>query len=129
MANFLKFVELADDLSALGLVWKPAVGDEVSSRQDPTLISVLVEPQAMSIEDLKRVYIWLPTFEQMVVQSEARQMILEHAGLELNEREMFYKTLLVGKLGKVEGRGDSLRLSIGRALADLLVVSNPKFFN
>lgn len=119
--SLLPFVEVAEDLELAGLLWVPEIGDEVSQRQKPELVSVLVDPQGMSPEELRTTYLWLPTVEQMVLQFEARQTILFHTGLELSNTAIFYKTVIKAPTGPIETQGESLRVSIGAALRSLLL--------
>ena len=115
------FFEVAENLEHAGLLWKPEIGDEVSDRRKLGLISVLVDPQGMSPGELRSVYLWLPTVEQMVFQMEARQAILFHAGLEMTAESLCYKTVIQSAKGPFESRAESLRTSVGLALHKLLL--------
>jgi hypothetical protein len=117
----MHFLEVAEDLELAGLLWKPEIGDEISDRQKRGSISVLVDPQGLTPGELRSSYIWLPTVEQMVFQFEARQAILFHAGLELTEQSLCYKTVIKSQKGPIESRADSLRASVGLALRSLLL--------
>jgi len=117
----LHFLAIAGDLELAGLLWTPSIGDEVSQRAEPALISVLVDPKGLSTGELRSTFLWLPTLEQMVYQFEARQAILFHAGLDLTEQIMAYKTVIQSPKGQIETRAESLRESVGIALRDLLV--------
>lgn len=119
--SLINFVEVAGDLELAGLLWVPEIGDEVSARQKPEVVSVLVDPQGLSPEELRTTYLWLPTVEQMVLQLEARQTILFHAGLELSSTAIFYKTVIKSPVGPIETTGGSLRLALGNALRNLLL--------
>jgi hypothetical protein len=118
------FIELAGDLEVAGLTWHPEIGDEILLRavDDPQAprVSVLVDPQGLRPDQLRRQYLWLPTIEQMVLQMEARQAILQHAGLELSERAFQYKTVVHSPVGAIESVGANLRLSMGLALRGIL---------
>lgn len=127
--NFLPLLSVAEDLEMAGLRWVPEIGDEVSERVQPALISVLVDPNGMSYETLRSTYLWLPTVEQMVHQLEARQAILFHAGLELSQSLMCYKTVIQAPVGQIESRGESLRVAVGLALRDLLLTDSPTAIN
>jgi hypothetical protein len=116
-----QFIEVAEDLDHAGLLWKPEIGDEVCDRQKPGLISILVDPQGLTPSELRSTYLWLPTVEQMVVQVEARQAILFHAGLEMTGASLCYKTVIHSPNGPIESRDDSLRSSVGIALRKLLL--------
>ncbi len=120
------FLEVAEDLELAGLLWKPEIGDEVSDKRERGNISVLVDPKGLTPVELRSTYLWLPTVEQMVFQFEARQAILFHAGLELSETELCYKTVIQAKGGAIESKADSLRSSVGLALRNLLLASSPQ---
>lgn len=115
------FIPIARDLEDVGLLWHPEIGDEVLNRDDPSLVSILVDPQGMTPGKLRATYMWLPSVEQMVFQVEARQAILFHAGLELLERSVAYKTILKAQSTRVERTAESLRDALGLALRDLLL--------
>ncbi|MCO6431922.1 MAG: hypothetical protein J5J00_13770 [Deltaproteobacteria bacterium] len=119
--NLLHFLPVAEDLELAGLLWKPEIGDEVADRDKRESISVFVDPQGLTPEQLRGAYLWLPTVEQMVEQLEARQAILFHAGLELSTRSLCYKTVIQSPVGHIETRAESLRISVGIALRDLLL--------
>lgn len=118
----VSFFEVATSLDDLGLIWAPEIGDEVSPREQPGAISVLVDPQGMTPNELRSVYLWLPTFEQMVFQLEARQAILFHVGLELSAARLGYKTVIQTRAGTIEATADTPRSALGLSLADLLAV-------
>ena len=118
------FIEVAEDLELAGLLWRPEIGDEVCDKKNFALISVLVDPEGMSPSELRSTYLWLPTVEQMVMQFEARQTILFHAGLELSSADMCYKTVLQSPKGAIESKGDTLRTAVGMALRSLLIADN-----
>ncbi len=122
--KILAFPEVALNLELAGLIWQPEIGDEVLSRQDEQRVSILVDPHGMSPRQLREVYLWLPTVEQMVYQFEARQVILEHAGLELSEKQLCYRTVIQSQIGPIEARAETLRTSVGLALRDLLLVGD-----
>lgn len=115
------FVNVAEDLEIAGLLWAPEIGDEITSRGDNKRISVLVDPQGLRPDELRSQYLWLPNVEQMIVQFEARQAILFHAGLELSPQSLCYKTVVQAPKGKIESRGTNLRISVGLALRTLLL--------
>lgn len=119
--GLIKFVSLAVDLEEVGLVWQPEIGDEVSLRDQADRISILVDPEGMGPRQLRDRYIWLPTVEQLVFQFEARQSILFHAGLELSEKAICYKTVIQSPFGPIESSAESLRESLGCALKELLI--------
>jgi hypothetical protein len=119
--SLLSFLQVAHDLETAGLLWQPEIGDEISQRSAPEVVSILIDPQGMTPSVLRETYVWLPTVEQLVDQLEARKAILFHAGLELNERALAYKTVIQIGRGQVEATGDTLRDAIGCALRELLV--------
>lgn len=114
------FVTIAWDLERAGLYWNPEIGDEVSVREEPTRISILVDPFGLSPRVLRNTYLWLPTLEQMVQQLEARQAILQHAGFQLSEKEMYYRAVIRSNQGEIEGTGETLRSALAVSLRDLL---------
>ncbi len=120
------FLEVAQDLELAGLIWQPEIGDEVSYRESLDRVSILVDPEGMTPAELRSTYIWLPTLEQMVLQCEARQAILYHAGLELNDTEIHYRTVIQGPRGHIETTAFTLRVSMGLALRGLLLAKNPE---
>ena len=125
----LKFFQIAEDLELAGLFWRPEIGDEIAERKNRAAVSILVDPQGLTPTELRSTYIWLPTFEQMILQLEARQGILCHAGFELTEQAMAYRTVIQTPAGQVESRADSIRLSMGIALRNFLLSSQPLAVN
>ena len=119
----IRFLDLAEDLELAGLVWQPEIGDEIAEREKKQQVSILVDPQGLTPDELRFTYIWLPTVEQIVCQFEARQAILCHTGLELTERDFHYKTVIQSNGGQLETCAPSLRLSLGFALRSLLLQS------
>lgn len=125
----IPFFEVAGHLEMAGLIWQPEIGDEVSKREKPDLVSILVDPMGMTPSELRSSYLWLPTLEQMIVQLESRQAILFHAGLELTSETFCYKTVIQSCRGPIESSGDSLRLAMGLALRKLLLDSHASVIN
>ena len=119
--SFERFISVAEDLEDAGLVWSPEIGDEISFREKREVISILVDPQGLTPNELRDTYIWLPTLEQLVLQLESRQAILFHAGLDLTEGSMFYKAVIQSQVGPIESKADSLRSALGLGLRDLLL--------
>ena len=111
-----RFIFLAADLEAAGLLWNPEVGDEVADREGKHPVAILVDPQGMSPDELRSAFLWLPTVEQMLTQFEARQAVLFHAGFECNEKHFCYKTVIQSDRGHIESRGESFRVSLALAL-------------
>lgn len=120
----VRFVGVAEDLEIAGLVWQPEIGDEVTDRKALKSVSILVDPQGMTPTQLRATYLWLPTVEQMLEQFAARQAILYHAGLELSENAMNYKTIIQAPFGPIESHAHTFRVSVGMALRDLLMHEN-----
>jgi hypothetical protein len=94
MLQLIQFLPIAGNLESAGLVWQPEIGDEISSREHPEQISILVDPNGMTPKELRNTFMWLPTVEQMVFQLEARKAILFHAGLEISKNSVYYKTVV-----------------------------------
>ncbi len=124
-----RFIYVAQDLEVAGLLWHPEVGDEVADRDGRSPIAILVDPQGMTPDELRSTYIWLPTVEQMILQFEARQAVLFHAGLEFNDKRICYKTVIHVQNGHIESMADSFRASLGLALRDLLISDAPTIVN
>jgi hypothetical protein len=124
-----RFIYIASDLEAAGLLWNPEVGDEVADREGKHPVAILVDPQGMSPDDLRAAFLWLPTVEQMLTQFEARQAVLFHAGLECNEKQFCYKTIIQSDRGHIESRGESFRVSLAIALRGLLMADTPTIIN
>lgn len=117
-------LEVAEDLELAGLIWQPEIGDEIADKKRRDSVSILVDPRGMTPSELRASFLWLPTVEQLVHQFEARQAILFHAGLELSSGAFRYKTVIQTKIGQIEVQSDSLRMSMGIALRDLLLELN-----
>ena len=118
------FTVISFGLEEAGLIWQPAFGDEVVVRKEPVRVSVLVDSAGLTPEELREIYIWRPSVEQMILQVEVRQAILKHSGLELSEKAIQYLTILETHYGKIESRASSLRDSIGLSLRDFLLLSS-----
>mgnify|MGYP006919632635 CR=1 FL=1 len=124
-----QLIYLAQDLEVAGLFWHPEVGDEVADREGESPVAILVDPQGMTPDELRSVFLWLPTVEQMMIQFETRQAVLFHAGFEFTEKQFYYKTVIQSACGHIESRGESFRLSMGLALRDLLISDTPTNIN
>jgi hypothetical protein len=118
------FTIISFDLEDAGLVWQPSFGDEIVVRKEPVKVSVLVDTAGLTPEDLREIYTWRPSVEQMILQVEVRQAILKHTGLELSEKAIQYLTILETNYGSIESRAKSLRDSIGLSLRDFLLISS-----
>jgi hypothetical protein len=124
-----KFIYVAQDLEIAGLFWHPEVGDEVTDRDLKNPVSILVDPQGLSPEELRSSFLWLPTVEQMIYQCEARQAVLFHAGFEMSSRSCGYKTVIQAPVGHIESCAESFRISLGLALRNLLMSDGTNTFN
>ncbi len=120
------YLGVAGSLDSAGLVWRPEIGDEISPRVELGNVSILVDPDGMSVKELRQTYLWLPTIEQLIQQFEVRQAIIFHAGLELGDSSLVYKTVVQTRIGNIESSGESMRVSLGLALFDLLQRSSPE---
>lgn len=119
--SVINFLPIAEHLEAAGLLWVPEIGDEVSQRDNRETISILVDPQGLTPKELRSTFIWLPTFEQLVDQFEARQAILLHLGMELSESQLVYRTIVKAGPSSIEASGESPREALGVALRDMLL--------
>ncbi len=124
--SLLSFLRVAHELEHVGLVWQPEIGDEVSQRTAPEMISILVDPNGMTPKVLRETYVWLPTVEQLVAQFEARQAFLFHAGIELDHAKLAYKTIVQVRSGHIESSAETLRSSMGLVLHQMLVQESGK---
>lgn len=127
--SIFNFLQVAEDLELAGLVWAPSIGDEIADRAKKELVSVLIDPQGLTPSELRASFLWLPTLEQMVTQFEARQTILYHAGLDLSETSLHYRTVIKSPVGEFETMAGSLRESMGIALRSLLLADQQGNFH
>lgn len=116
-----RLIHVAFDLEDAGLLWHPEIGDEVAEREGESRLSILVDPHGMTPSELRTSFLWVPTVEQLIQQFEARQAVLFHAGMEMNDRSFGYKIVIQASRGHIESRAESLRVSLGLALRNLLV--------
>lgn len=112
------FISTSLELDRAGLVWLPEIGDEVSPRPELNRVSILVDPQGMPVTELRDTFLWLPTVEQLVMQIEARQAFLYHAGI---TDSLGYEAVIRFGAGVIEVAAESLRLALANALKELLV--------
>ena len=112
------FIPISIELEATGLVWHPAIGDEVLNREEQRKVSILVDPQGLTPKELRENFVWLPTVEQLVTQLEARQALIYHAGM---TAQMSYEAVVRTVFGVVEAQAASLREVFGLALRDILM--------
>lgn len=115
------FIQVAQELDIVGLAWQPEIGDEVLVREKSEMISILVDPQGMSPNELRAFFIWLPSVEQMIMQVEARNAMLLHMGLEFEQNACLYKTVISAKGNNIEGAADNVRTAVGLALKNLII--------
>ena len=116
----LQFIEVANQLEHVGLIWQPEIGDEIAPRGASNVVSILVDPQGLTPKELRQKYLWLPNVEQIVEQIEVRKGILYHAGLEISGSQLFYKTVIRAQIGLIESHAENFRVSLGLALKNLL---------
>lgn len=119
MSSF-PFVILSEELEGAGLIWQPEIGDEIAPRVRKDTVSILVDPDGMTPKELRTTYIWLPSAEQIIHQFEIRQAILFHAGLEISQERLCYKTVVRSSGNIIESYGENFRTSLGIALKNLL---------
>lgn len=124
-----RLILIAQDLEVAGLFWHPEVGDEVTDRQLRNPVSILVDPQGLTPDELRSTFLWLPTVEQMIYQCEARQAVLFHAGWEMSTKACGYKTVIQAPVGHIESCAESFRVSLGLALRDLLMSDGTNTYN
>lgn len=122
-------IPLALDLEEAGLLWNPEIGDEVADRDFQHPVAILVDPQGMTPDDLRASFLWLPTVEQLLMQFEARQAVLFHAGLECSDTNFCYKTVIQSSCGHIECKGESFRASLALALKGLLIADGVTVIN
>ena len=114
----VEFITVSYELEGSGLVWHPEIGDEICNRAaDQLRVSILFDPQGLTPGQLRESFLWLPTVEQLVVQIEARQAMLYHAGI---SESLSYETVIKTNDGYIEAAAPSLRTAIGKALNNLL---------
>jgi hypothetical protein len=89
----------------------------VTERTRLDRVSILVDPQGLTPCELRQFFLWLPSVEQLVVQFEARQAFIYHAGL---TNSFLYEAVIRSARGIIETQAASLRLAFGRALRELL---------
>lgn len=122
MALESEFIEISLELDDAGLVWHPEIGDEVIDRDSFGKVSILVDPQGLSLNELRETFLWLPTVEQLVEQFEARQAVLFHAGI---TSQFDYEAVLRTNIGLIETKAETLRVALAKALNMLLSDSTP----
>ena len=115
-----KFLPLALQLDEAGLSWIPQIGDEVSQRVEPGEVAILFDNQGLTIDELKRTFVWLPTLEQIVTQLEIRQAVLKHAGLSLDKSNFGYSAVVKHKIGEIRAIAPNLRIALGMTLKEII---------
>lgn len=118
------YSNIAFDLESAGLYWTPMIGDEICKREYPEDISLLVNSATLTPEELRNIYIWRPSVEQIVFQLEARQAVLKHAGLDLSTSAIEYLTIIETNVGEVISRARSLRSALALSLKEFLAYSS-----
>lgn len=116
------FIVVSYELDEAGLLWLPEIGDEVVTRGEGPKISILVDPQGMTPGELRESFVWMPTVEQLVVQIEAHQGLLFHAG---TNQSLKYEAVIKTATGIVEASAATLRTAFGKALNLLLTKAVP----
>ena len=113
-----EIIELSLSLDQSGLIWHPEIGDEVTERESLDRVSILVDPQGLTPEELRDNFIWLPNVEQLVGEIESREGLIYHVGV---GSDLQYEVVVKSKLGGlVEAKADSIRLAFAKALENLL---------
>jgi len=112
-----ELIEVAFKLDRSGLIWNPEIGDEVTSRDKPSRVAILVDPQGLTPGELREKFLWLPSVEQLVEQFEVRESIIYHAG---TGTTLDYEVVVRSPVGVIETNAASLRIAFGAALCDLL---------
>ncbi len=115
--NVREYINLSLELDRSGLIWHPEIGDEVTERASLERVAILVDPQGLSPSELRESFIWLPTVEQLVVQFEARQAMIFHAGI---TPSFTYEAIIRTADGIIEASAATLRMAFGMALRNLL---------
>lgn len=115
--------QLAFRLDGSGLVWRPEIGDEIADRTDLDMVSILVDPHGMTPSELRKLFLWLPTVEQLIEQFEARQAIVYHAGV--NDKFQ-YETVIHSAAGVIEATACTLRIAFATALLNMLTVTHKR---
>ncbi len=115
-----KFLSTAMDLDFAGLIWEPEIGDEVAQRNAPQNISILIDPEGMALAELRSTYVWLPNTEQIIAQLEAKQAVLFHAGLELEDSTTCYKTFIQTPIGPIQSKATTLRTAMALSLLQVI---------
>lgn len=112
------FIEVSFNLDRSGLIWHPEIGDEVVSRSsEEPRVSLLFDPQGLTPSELRGMFVWLPSLEQLVMQIEAREAFIFHAGV---SEALKYEAVVKTSAGIIEATAATLRTALGLALHDLL---------
>ena len=113
-----EIIPVSIELDRSGLVWHPEIGDEVTERHDLERVAILVDPLGMTPTELRQTFLWLPSVEQLVLQFEARQALIYHAGI---DESLQYEAIVRTGLGVIEAKARTLRVALGKALRELLL--------
>jgi len=111
------YIDISFELDRRGLIWEPEVGDEISLRGSDRTVSILVDPNGMSPQELRQSFIWLPNVEQLVGQIEDRHGLIFHAGI---TEGLEYEAIVKCNAGLVEAKADSLRVVFGKVLNSII---------
>ena len=113
-----EIIEMSLSLDRSGLVWNPEIGDEVTDRENLDRVSILVDPQGLTPDELRINFLWLPTVEQLVDELENRDALIYHVGF---GRDRKYEVVVKQKAGGlVETKAESIRLAFAKALDGVL---------
>ena len=114
------YIYLAIDLDRSGLIWQPEIGDEVVERHSEPRVSILVDPQGLKPAELREVYVWLPTLEQLIAEIEDRAGAIYHLGInEVGD----YEAIIRISSGLIEVEGENMRVTLARGLQQLIAHS------
>ena len=119
--GYIDYIDVSGKLDVAGLIWHPEMGDEIALRDNPHKVSILVDSGGLTPGQLRRLYLWLPTVEQLAGQIEARQTKIEHLGL---TDRFSYRLVLRHRLQhKIETEQKTIKLAFGFGLWELLTLS------
>ena len=119
--DVVNLISLASRLESAGLSWEPEIGDEVIDKLDRKKVGILVDPQGLSLDDLRQSFLWVPNIEQLILEIENRNAIIFHAGSSASHD---YDVVLKTVSGLIKGEGSDFRLALGDALENLLSESH-----
>ncbi len=117
MSKEEKIIFISRSLDLAGLRWQPEIGDEVALRSDYQSVSILFDPKGLTPTELRSLYLWLPSVEQLVQQFEARAALIEHVGM---KDVLAYEAVIKAPTGLITVEAQTIRLAFGKALTNLL---------